>query len=159
MTTTSRTTGGGSRSAAGTGAGTAATVVAIYTAFERGDVPTILAALADDVRWEHWPDNWAQRAGVPYMQARHGREEVAEFFELVGRWTVLDFELIDVIGDGARVVAMVRDSFALPGGARFADDELHLWTFDDGGRVREFRHYLDTAKHIAVAAGEDTTAP
>jgi uncharacterized protein len=55
------------------------------------------------------------------------------------------------------VVAEVRASFALPGGGRFADEEIHLWTFDDGGRVTRFRHYCDTAKHIAAVGGEDTT--
>ena len=46
----------------------------------------------------------------------------------------------------------------LPDGGRFADEELHLWTFDDAGRVTRYRHYVDTAKHIAAASGVDTTA-
>jgi ketosteroid isomerase-like protein len=61
-----------------------------------------------------------------------------------------------VIGSGRQVAAEVRASFALPDGGRFADEEVHLWTFDDAGRVVRFRHYLDTAKHIAAARGEDT---
>ena len=32
-----------------------------------------------------------------------------------------------------------------------------VWTFDDDGRVTRFRHYSDTAKHIAATRGEDTT--
>jgi hypothetical protein len=33
------------------------------------------------------------------------------------------------------------------------DEELHLWTFDEDGRVVRLRHYRDTAKHIAAADG------
>ena len=42
-----------------------AAVEAIYAAFGRGDVPSILERLADDVRWDDWGDSFAQRAGVP----------------------------------------------------------------------------------------------
>jgi ketosteroid isomerase-like protein len=136
----------------------AATVTDIYAAFGRGDVPAILDTLADDVAWEQWPDNFAQRAQVPYLLARHGPAEVAEFFTVLSGMTVLDFAVLDVIGADRQVVADVRASFALPDGGRFADEELHLWTFDDAGKVIRFRHYCDTAKHIAANRGEDTTA-
>jgi uncharacterized protein len=141
-----------------TSTSTAATVGSIYEAFGRGDVPGILEHLADDVIWDEWADNFAQRAGVPHLVPRRGRDDVAEFFGVVGSWTVLGFEVLDVIGDGRQVVAEIRASFALPDGHRFADEELHLWTFGDDGRVVRFRHYVDTAKHIAVSRGEDTLA-
>ncbi|MCV2491070.1 nuclear transport factor 2 family protein [Geodermatophilus sp. YIM 151500] len=137
--------------------GNAATVADIYAAFGRGDVPAIVARLADDVAWEEWADNWAQRAGVEYMQPRTGRQGALEFFTVIGAATVLDFAVLDVVGDGRQVVAEIRVAFELPGGGRFADEELHLWTFDEAGRVVRFRHYLDTAKHIAADRGEDTT--
>jgi uncharacterized protein len=138
--------------------GTAATVGTIYEAFGRGDVPAVLEHLADDVAWDDWPDNFAQRAGAPHLVPRHGREDVAGFFGVIAAWTVLGFEVRDVIGDGRQVVAEIRASFALPDGGRFADEELHLWTFDEAGRVCRFRHYVDTAKHIAASRGEDTLA-
>ena len=134
----------------------AATVAAIYEAFGRGDVPAILERLADGVAWEHWADNYAQRAGVAHLVRRDGRADVAGFFGVIGAWTVLDFAVLDVIGTGRQVVAEVRASFALPGGGRLADEELHLWTFGEDGLVVRFRHYCDTAKHIAVSAGRDT---
>ena len=138
--------------------GSAATVGSIYTAFGRGDVPAVLEHLADDVAWDEWADNFAQRAGVPHLVPRRGREDVAGFFGVIGSWTVLGFEVLDLVGDGRQVVAEIRASFELPDGGRFADEELHLWTFDDAGRVVRFRHYVDTAKHIAVSRGEDTLA-
>jgi ketosteroid isomerase-like protein len=136
----------------------AATVAAIYDAFGHGDVPAILERLADDVEWDRWPDNFAQRAGVTHLLGRRGRNDVAGFFGVIGAWTVLDFAVLDVIGTGRQVAAEVRASFALPDGARFADEELHLWTFGEDGCVVRFRHYCDTAKHIAVSQGRDTMA-
>jgi ketosteroid isomerase-like protein len=141
-----------------TGVDTAATVAAVYAAFGRGDVPAVLERLAVDVAWDDWPDNFAQRAGAPHLVARRGRAEVAGFFGVLGSWTVLDFAVLDVIGTGRQVVAEVRASFALPGGGRFADEELHLWTFGEDGLVVRFRHYCDTAKHIAAGQGADTLA-
>jgi ketosteroid isomerase-like protein len=135
----------------------AATVAAIYEAFARGDVPAVLDRLADDVAWEQWTDNFAQRAGVPDLLPRRGRDDVAGFFGLIAAWTVLDFAVLDVVGSGRQVVAEVRASFALPGGGRFSDEELHLWTFGEDGRVTRLRHYCDTAKHIAASEGRDTT--
>ena len=138
--------------------GNAATVTELYDAFGRGDVPAVLARLADDVAWEDWRDNWAQRAGIPTMARRTGPAEVAGFFAINGTWTLHEFTVLDVIGDGRQVVAEVRAEFTMPNGGRWADEELHLWTFDESGRVVRFRHYLDTAKHIAAAQGKDTTA-
>jgi ketosteroid isomerase-like protein len=135
----------------------AATVADIYAAFGRGDVPAILDRLADDVAWEEWSDSFAQRAEVPHLVARRGPSDVEGFFSVLGSCTFLDFDVLDIIGADHQVVAEVRASFALPGGGRVADEELHLWTFDDDGRVSRFRHYCDTAKHIAAVRGEDTT--
>ena len=135
----------------------AETVADIYAAFVRGDTPAVLARLAPDVAWESWPDNFAQRGGVPYLMPRSGRDEVTGFFTEVATMTVLDFAVLDLIGTGRQVAAEIRASFALPNGGRFADEELHLWTFGDTGLVIRFRHYVDTAKHLAAHAGRDTT--
>ena len=155
--TSSSTTIPTSRAAAGTG--NAATAADIYAAFGRGDVPAVLARLAPDVAWESWTDNSAQRGGVPYLVPRTGPGDVAGFFAELATMTVLDFAVLDLIGTGRQVAAEVRASFALPNGGRFADEEVHLWTFDDAGRVCRFRHYVDTAKHLAAHAGADTTQP
>ncbi len=45
----------------------------------------------------------------------------------------------------------------VPGGGRYRDEEMHLWSFDADGKINRLRHYTDTAKHIAAASGEDTT--
>ena len=40
------------------------------------------------------------------------------------------------------------------GGGRYRDEEIHLWTFDNAGKVVRLRHYTDTAKHIAAFQGQ-----
>src|SRR4051794_17211919 len=67
----------------------AATVAGIYAAFGRGDVPAIVGRLAEDVAWDDWADNFAQRAGVPDLVPRRGPAEVEAFFAVVSSWTVL----------------------------------------------------------------------
>lgn len=131
------------------------TISAIYEAFGRGDVPTILGHLADDVRWEAWDDNSAQRAGVPWLEARSGREGALEFFRVVGTLKVTDFRVLKMLAGESDVAAEVVIEFETPSGVRLRDEELHLWTLDAAGKVTRMRHYVDTAKHIAAARGAE----
>ena len=50
--------------------------------FGRGDIPAIIEFLSDNVQWEQWADNSAQKAGVPWMQARKGKDGALNFLEL-----------------------------------------------------------------------------
>jgi uncharacterized protein len=133
-------------------------VEAIYAAFGRGDIDAILDHLAEDVSWEQWDDSFAQRAGVPELAPRKGRDGVAEFFRVVGGLEIGEFAVLDILASGRQVAVEVVIAAAHPDGGRFRDAELHLWTFGDDGKVVRMRHYVDTAKHIAAAHGEDTTA-
>ncbi|MBL1075969.1 nuclear transport factor 2 family protein [Nocardia sp. 2] len=129
-------------------------VGSLYQAFGAGDIAHILDQLTDDIAWDaDWTANSAQLAGIAHMAARKGPAEVAEFFALLADWTFHDFTVLDVIGGGGQVVAEIRVDVTLPGGARITDDELHLWSFDENGKVTRFRHYADTAKHIAAYTG------
>ena len=139
-------------------AANAEVVQGIYEAFGRGDVAAILEPLAEDVRWEHWDDSFAQRAGVPSLTPRVGRDAVAEFFAMVGTWEIGEFAVLDVLAGERQVVVQVVIDARLPNGGHYRDEELHLWTFGPDGKVTALRHYVDTAKHIAAARGEDTTA-
>jgi uncharacterized protein len=128
----------------------AATVQEIYAAFARGDIPAIIDRLADDVDWDGWEDNSAQRAGVPWLTARQGKDGVLAFFEEVAKFEIRDFEVRSVIASDHKVAVEVLMDNAKPG---FRDEELHLWTFGPDGKVVGLRHYVDTAKHIAAAGG------
>jgi ketosteroid isomerase-like protein len=136
------------------------TVSAVYEAFGRGDLPAILDLLDDDVRWDaDWLDNYAQRDGaVEHFVPRRGPAQVADFFAILATYTVHDFRVLRVlVGDDVAVAQVVIDA-TMPGGGRFRDEELHLWTFGADGRIVALRHYIDTAKHLAAARGEDTVA-
>ena len=135
------------------------TVTDLYAAFGRGDVPAILDALSEDVRWEQWDDNTAQRAGVPHLQPRSGRDGVAEFFAQIAEIDFHAFEIRGLATGDDLVVADVLIDVTLPSGGRMRDEELHVWRFDAHGRICGMRHYVDTAKHIAAQRGEDTLAP
>jgi ketosteroid isomerase-like protein len=132
-------------------------VTDIYAAFGRGDVPTILDKIAPDCRWESWGNNRAQRLGVSTLQPRTGRAGVADFFAVVGQLQIHDFQVLDVLAGERQVAVEVVIEFSTLGGGRSRDEELHLWTFDEHQQVVRMRHYVDTAKHIAAFAGEDTT--
>ncbi len=129
------------------------TVKQIYAAFGRGDVATILETLADDVAWEAWADNSAVKAGVPWLTARRGKAGVAEFFGvLASTMVVRRFEVLAILDGGDRVAAEFEIEFDVPStGGHCRDEELHLWSFDDAGKVVRLRHYADTAKHIRAA--------
>ena len=131
------------------------TVAAMYESFQRGDVPAILAQLSDDVRFEDWADNRAQRAGVPWMMPRRGKAGAAEFFGLVGAFKFSELKVLSVLSSADQVAVEVVIAAEVPStGGAYRDEEIHLWSFDASGKVTRFRQYLDTAKHTAVARGE-----
>lgn len=132
-----------------------ATTQAIYEAFGKGDMGTILAQVSDDVRWETWEDNRAQKAGVPWLTSRSGKAGVQAFFKVVGGgFEIRDFQVLGMMAGGNQVaVSVLMDATIRSSGKHLRDEELHVWTFDAAGQVVGLRHYVDTAKHIEVAAG------
>jgi ketosteroid isomerase-like protein len=125
-------------------------VQSIYQMFGAGNISGILDLLAEDVAWEAWADNAAQHAAVPSMVARHGKRGVAEFFTVVGSMTITDFQVVNIMEGGREVAATIVIEAVVPGGGTYRDEEIHLWTFNDEGKISGLRHYIDTAKHIAA---------
>jgi uncharacterized protein len=134
------------------------TVQEIYAAFGRGDVPAILDVIAPGCQWEAWAGNSAQEAGVPDMQPRSGPAGVGEFFAAVAELEIHEFKVLAYLTGRDQVAAEVVIEASTPAGGRYRDEELHLWTLGADGKVLRLRHYIDTAKHIAAAAGKDTTS-
>jgi ketosteroid isomerase-like protein len=132
------------------------TVQGLYEAFGTGDVPAILECMAEDVEWERWGgEHTGQEAGVPWLARRSGVGGVGEFFEAVAaNLEFHSFEPTNMLEGGNQVaVTIAFDATAKQTGERFQDEEIHLWTFDDQGKVSAMRHYADTAKHIRAAKG------
>ena len=125
-----------------------AVVAGVYEAFARGDIDVILAQIAEDCAWESWLDNHGQKAGLPPMQPRHGPAGVAEFFGYVGTMQIENFQVLDMLASDRQVVVEVQISIAMADGSSVTDEELHLYSLDDEGRITRMRHYVDTAKQI-----------
>lgn len=106
-----------------------ATVNSIYEAFGKGDIPAIINCLADNVQWEQWTDNSAQKAGVPWMQARKGKDGAFEFFRIVGEFSIKDFRVLSIMSNGNQVAAEFVIEADVPAtGGHYRDEEMHLWT-------------------------------
>ena len=55
---------------------------------------------------------------------------------------------------GNQIAATIKIDFTVKEtGERVRDEEIHLWTFDEAGKITGMRHYTDTAKHIKAAKG------
>ncbi len=125
------------------------TIGAMYAAFGRGDIPFIIDQLADDVVWEYL-ETAASEAGVPWLMTRTGRVGALDFFGIIKGWTFHEFTVKDIMASEQRVAAIAVVEATLPNGYRFRDEEMHVWTFGADGKIVEFRHVTDTAKHVAA---------
>ena len=134
----------------------ARTVEAIYAAFGRGDVAGILEHIDPNVDWERWGEgNSLQAAGYPPMQHRTGHDGVLGFLAAVQATVeLLVFELRAVFEDGDTVAARLRVRVRfIATGIEIDDDEWHVWTFGDDGKVVALRHLVDTKKHLDAWTG------
>jgi hypothetical protein len=129
-----------------------AAVSAMYEAFGRGDIDGILAHLSDDITWDVTEEPWTPHAAdVPWLRARRGHAEVAEFFEIVSAWNYECFELLDMLTSDTQIAVEIRMTAALPNGKRIDEEVIHLWTFGPDGKVARLRRMLDTAANIEAA--------
>jgi ketosteroid isomerase-like protein len=121
------------------------TVQAIYAAFGQGDIPTILGHLGENVEWEYGTLD----AGVPWLQPRRGLTEVPKFFESLGALDFQRFQPKTFLESGNVVVALIDFAVVVKANGRsiVEEDEVHIWHFDNQGRVIRFCHRLDTHKH------------
>jgi hypothetical protein len=61
---------------------------------------------------------------------------------------IQDFQVLDMLASDRQVVVEVQISIAMADGGSVTDEELHLYSLDDEGRINRMRHYVDTAKQI-----------
>jgi ketosteroid isomerase-like protein len=121
------------------------TVAELYAAFGRGDVPFILDRLTDDISWEEG----LRVTDLPWFQRRRNKQEVGQFFQDLGQGIELTtFEPQMILGDGNKVVAVIRIAGSIISTCKPVEEDLwvHLWGFDDEGKVASFRHIGDLAR-------------
>lgn len=121
------------------------TVQSIYEAFGRGDIDAILSHLSDDVLWEYDKPE----SDIPWLEQRHGRAEVPRFFEALGALEFHKFQPKTLLESENKVVALNDVSFTVKATGRKVDeeDEVHIWHFDQSGKVIRFCHKTDTRQH------------
>ncbi|HLG01680.1 MAG TPA: nuclear transport factor 2 family protein [Acidimicrobiia bacterium] len=115
------------------------TVRKVYDAFGKGDVPTVLGAMDDKVDWQ-------EPASLPY-ENQVGPQAVAEnVFGVVindlENFTVTPHEIVDG-GDIITAIGVYRGKGAKTG-VELDADFVHIWRFNDAGKVSGFRTYTDT---------------
>ena len=86
------------------------------------------------------------------MTPRSGKEDAVHFFVIAGQMDIVDLQVLSMMEGGNQVAVEFVLEANLPawGGGHYRDEEIHLWTFNEDGKVSRLRHYTDTAKHIAA---------
>ena len=120
-------------------------VKGVYEAFERGDVPAVLAAMADDIEWY-------ETEGMPYGDLHHGPDAVVQ--NVLGPLArdIPDFaarpEELIASGDTVAVVAHYTGTGKATG-QELDLPVVHVWDVHDG-KIARFRQFADTAKFLEV---------
>jgi ketosteroid isomerase-like protein len=126
-------------------------VKAIYSAFEKGDIPTVLAKLSDNVVWTD------AGTGVDrlYTGVRRGKPSVGDFFAALNDLVITEkFVVHDYVADGNKVVATgFYGGKVKANGKPVASDFSMVWEFDDKGMVVRHHLYLDTDNVSKALAG------
>ena len=126
------------------------TVQKIYEAFGRGDVSAILDKLDDTVEWE----TQAPVSGVPWLQSRHGKANVAGFFEALAPLKITRFEPHTFFDGGDKIFVLIALEATHQGKNYSFPNSGHLWEFNSAGKVVRYDHITDTAQMIRMAKGE-----
>jgi uncharacterized protein len=116
-----------------------------YAAFERGDVPGLLGAFAEDIEWY-------EAEGMPYGGLHRGGEAVAQnvfgpIAEDVEGFAVTPKEFMST-GDTVAVVVNYTGT-GKSTGKPLDIPVVHVWEVRDGKIVR-FRQFIDTVKFAEV---------
>lgn len=120
-------------------------VRSLYEAFARGDVPSVLGAMAEDIEWH-------EAEGMPYGGVYHGPEAVAQnvfgpLLDDVPDFSVTPEEFI-AAGETVAVVVRYRGTGAVT--AKALDLRVvHVWELRDG-KAAKFRQFADTVTFLDV---------
>jgi ketosteroid isomerase-like protein len=108
---------------------------AALQALAAGDVPTVLAALSEDITWHVSGRN-------PLSADYHGHGEVVGFFQSLGERCDGTFRLDvhDILDSETGTVVALVTEHAERNGARLEDSAVHVWRFERG-KATSFRAF------------------
>jgi ketosteroid isomerase-like protein len=116
-----------------------AALQALYAAFAKGDIPTVLGLLSPDIRW-------TEAEGFPYGGTYVGRDAVLQdvFMRLGGEWDGYCAVPSELIDGGDTVVALGTYSGRYKAtGRSFVAPFAHVWRFKNGV-ITQFEQHTDT---------------
>ncbi len=116
-------------------------VQSIFEAFGRGDIPGVLAHVAEDAEWVA-----PGPSGVPYFGERRGHGGATEFFVQLG--TSVEFERFEpgaFVAEGDLVVVLGHERGRVRATGKTFDNDWALVFRLGGGKVTSFRIYENTA--------------
>jgi ketosteroid isomerase-like protein len=118
----------------------------MYAAFGKGDLPTLLNSVADNVDWQVLGPSV-----IPQSGPHRGRKEVEKFFGKVAEsYDFQKFEPREFIAQDDKVVCLGYYSATMKKTGKFAEAEWAMvFTLRDG-KVVKFREYTDTAALAAA---------
>ena len=113
-----------------------------YASFQRGDIPSVLAGLSENVQWYLPGDPNI----VPVAGLRQGVSGVAEFFSTLAATQDAEmFEPREFVTQGDTVVSLGEYRWRVKKtGKVFGSKFAHVFTVQ-GGKVTAFREFYDTA--------------
>jgi ketosteroid isomerase-like protein len=127
-------------------------VEGVYAAFGRGDVPGVLAAMADDIEWH-------EAEGMPYGGVHRGGDAVVQnvFGPVTADIEGFAVTPLELIPSGDTVAVVARYSGTGKSTGKELDLEVvHVWDVRDGKIIR-FRQFADTARFLEVVPTEVAT--
>ena len=127
-----------------------ALVQALYAAFLRGDIQTVLDNLTPDIDWQ--PIGPAK--DFPLFTPRHGRNEILRFFEdLSESHTFTEFSPQEYMASGDKVVVLGHYAMTFNrSGRNAATDWAMVFTIREG-KICRFREHTDSAKLVEAYRG------
>jgi len=114
-------------------------VKAVYDAFAKGDIPTVLGTFSPDIAW-------TEAEGFPYGGTYHGPRAVLDgvFMRLGTEWDGFAAVPDEFIDAGGTVVVLGKYSGKYKAtGKSFQADFAHVWRMREGKATR-FTQYVDT---------------
>jgi ketosteroid isomerase-like protein len=124
----------------------------VYDAFGRDDIDAVMAVVADDVDWA----TEAASTVAPWWGVRHGKREVAQFFEDYGSaMAVEEFSPIAFAANATEVLTVVHcRAVSRATGKAVVHDLHHFFRFEDG-KIAFHRATEDTAQIEAALRNTD----
>jgi hypothetical protein len=113
----------------------------IYAAFAKGDIPSVLGAMAPDIVWNE-AENFIYADNNPYVGPQAVLTGV--FMRIGAGWDGFSVNPEEIIDGGDTVVARgrYRGAFKTTGKSINAQF-VHVWKFKDG-KAATFQQYIDT---------------